>query len=330
VLRREKYKILFVVLVSILLLGETRAKAGENGTVRCRHQFTDSTATITLAGLKQPIIILQITDTHISILDSSEQEFHSYSGRMDRAFVKREHFRTKELATPAERFLELLATAKKHRVDLILLTGDIVNNPSKSSVAFVVKAIRESGIPTLYVSGNHDWHYEGMEGSSDQLRKTWNKNLRPLYGKHSLPAYAYRFKGITFIAIDNSTYQVDEKQLAFFKKEIGRGRPVILLSHIPYYLPGISRGVGSCGNPQWGWDQDHNYETERRERWPKTGNSHSTRDFVDQLVQTPNLIAIFTGHNHHSRVEKISESTAQYTTAAGFSGASRMIIVQPE
>lgn len=57
-----------------------------------------------------------------------------------------------------------MALAKEQKVDRIVLTCDIINNPSKSSVDFVHKSIQNTGIPSIYIAGNHDWHYEGMKG----------------------------------------------------------------------------------------------------------------------------------------------------------------------
>ncbi len=319
-----------VAVAGLIFSTLTPCRANEAPVLRCVHQSTDSTADLTINGLKQPLRILQITDVHISVIDSSEKKYHAFSRRMDNAFITREHYRTKEPAAALPRFLGLLHKAKQEKVDLIVLTGDIVNNPSRSSVAFVTRAIKECGIPALYIPGNHDWHYEGMEGSSEKLRQTWTKkSLKPLYGDHSLMAYAVDCKGVRIIAIDNSTYQVNEKQLAFFKREAGRGGPVVLLSHIPYYIPGSERAFG-CGNPNWGWDQDRGFETERRQRWPKSGNSRSTVEFVELLGHTPNLVAVLAGHIHHNVSQKIADHAWQYSTAAAFAGASRLITIKPE
>ena len=88
------------------------------------------------------------------------------------------------------------------------------------------------------IHGNHDWHYEGMRGKLDTLRDTWIENrLLSLYqGKNPLMA-AYDIKGIRFLAIDNSTYEINDEQLAFFSKHAASGLPLVLLVHIPMYAP---------------------------------------------------------------------------------------------
>ena len=302
-------------------------------TIAVRHNSTDDTATIQVGGLEKPLVVLHITDAHASVADKREAQYEPYTSRMDNAYGKeREHWRTKKKATTATHFLDLLASAKDRNADLIALTGDIVNNPSQSSVQFIRKAIKATGIRWLYIPGNHDWHYEGMAGTSDALRTTWTqRRLVPLYqGRRSL-CYAMRIGGINFVALDNSTYQVSAGQLAFYEKEIARGLPTVLLLHIPIYTPGDAGrdATGSCGNPSWGWDTDRNFAIERRERWPKSGNMKSTTDFVDRVRKTENLIAVLAGHTHKARTDKLSDSATQYVTQAACDGGSRFVTFAP-
>ncbi len=130
-----------------------------------------------------------------------------------------------------------------------MLTGDIVNNPSRSSKNFVYTALEDSGIEYLFISGNHDWHYEGMKGTADELRDKWaNETLKPLYkGKNPL-YYASVKAGINFVAIDNSTYQVSQQQLDFFKAELQKNKPTVLLCHIPIYTGLVGEKVSTCGD----------------------------------------------------------------------------------
>jgi hypothetical protein len=144
-----------------------------------------------------------------------------------------------------------------------------------------------------------------MEGSLDSLRATWiEKRLLPLYqGNHPLMA-AYDIKGVRFLAIDNSTYQITEEQLVFFTEQVASGRPLVLLVHIPMYAPGKGISYG-CGNPQWGAATDRNYELERRPRWPESGHTQTTLNFHKQVFAAPNLLGIFAGHIHRNSLEII-------------------------
>lgn len=123
------------------LLVAIHAARGEPPTIKpiaTSHSSTDDTATIRVAGLKRPVLVLHVSDAHVSVEDKGEEPYRDCGSRMDKAYGKpRAHYRTKLKALPAAQFLELMALAKNRRVDLIALGGDIVNNPSQASVEFV-------------------------------------------------------------------------------------------------------------------------------------------------------------------------------------------------
>lgn len=99
----------------------------------------------------------------------------------------------------------------------------------------------------MYSSGNHDWHYEGLPGSSEALRTEWReKSLLPLYGGRN-PSHWYEDTpcGLRFIGIDNSTYQVSDAQLEFFLEQVNNPAPIVLLVHIPLFLPELQDALYS-------------------------------------------------------------------------------------
>jgi predicted MPP superfamily phosphohydrolase len=303
------------------------------GKYTVQHQWTDSTARIEVQGLRQGLKVLHLSDTHVTCSDDTDLPFKQYSARMDRAYQQTRHYQTGVSSVPIEYLRRLLQFAQGEKVDFIVLTGDIVNNPSRTSVSAIVRELRNVNIPYAYVAGNHDWHYEGMTGTADQLRETWRKkHLRPLYPTDALSHYAAVRAGINFIAIDNSTYQVTEQQAAFFQAQMALGLPSVLLMHIPLSL-GSFRSL-QCGHPNWGSQRDRNYKIERRQRWPETGNFKSTMGFVRQVAQSNNLVAILCGHIHSARVDRVtplafpettSPSALQYTTRAGAVGGHRLV-----
>ena len=124
----------------------------------------------------------------------------------------------------------------------------------------MLSKIEAIGIPYIYIAGNHDWHYEGMTGELELLRDKWiKKRLMPLYQGNNPLMAAYDIKGIRFLAIDNSTYEINDKQLIFFSEQVASGLPLVLLIHIPMYAPGKKISFG-CGNPFWGASTDLNFE----------------------------------------------------------------------
>ena len=256
-------------------------------------------------AIQEPLKVVQIADTHLFKDDERGVPYKGFSDRMAKAYNQTEHFKTGLITNPEEAFEQTLAFAKKTNADLITLIGDIFSFPSEAAIEWVLSKLEETNIPFIYTAGNHDWHYEGMEGDLESLRDTWiKKRLMPLYqNNHPLMA-AYDFKGIRFLAIDNSTYQINEEQLAFFTAQVDTGIPMVLLVHIPMYAPGKNISFG-CGNPNWGADTDRNFNLERRPQWPQNGHTTTTLNFHRKVFGAPNLLGVFSGHIHRNSIEII-------------------------
>jgi predicted MPP superfamily phosphohydrolase len=289
---------------------------------QCTHNSSALETAIVIDGLNKPFNVMQITDSHISCDNDSDSEYETYSARMNRAYISVNHFRTNEKVTPLQCFEDLMGIAQKANVELIALTGDIVNYPSATAVEAVRNLVAGSGIPHIYVAGNHDWHYEGMKGSANELRQEWcERRLKPLYSGNSMFCSSLVVNGINMITIDNSTYQITEEQLEFYRQQKARPEPILIFSHIPYYMPSLRI---CCGHPDWGATVDGNFEIERRERWPEAGNSSCTEAFIQELMTTDRLAGIFTGHWHQSSYIA-SADKKQCVTAAAFNGQYRII-----
>ena len=292
----------------------------------CSHNNTSLETVIVIDGLSKPFNVMQITDSHISCDNDADREYETYSARMNRAFPLVTHFKTNEKVTPLQCFEELMDIARKENVDLIALTGDIVNYPSATAVEAVRKLVTATGIRHIYVAGNHDWHYEGMKGSANELRQEWcTTRLKPLYTGSNLFCSSLIINGINMLTIDNSTYQITEEQLGFYKQQKARPEPLVIFSHIPYYMPSLRI---CCGHPEWGAQADRNYEIERRERWPESGNAPATNELIRQIMTTERLAGIFTGHWHQSSYVTTADKK-QCITAAAFNGQYRMIRFMP-
>lgn len=273
-----------------------------------------------LEALANPVKIIQITDTHLWSDDQRGEPFKKYSQRMAKAYNITKHFRTGEDTTPERSFEEVLELAVKKNADLLALTGDIFSFPSELAIEWVYRKLNDTGIPYIYVAGNHDWHYEGMEGTSNNLREIWTKKRLNLLYQGSDPMMASRkVKGIDVLAIDNSTFEISPEQLEFFRKYARSGNPFVLFMHIPLYVPGRSLGYG-CGNPSWGGESDKSFELEGRRRWPESGHTKITMDFCSEVFSAPNLLGVFAGHVHQQSIDVV-RGTPQFCAKANATGA---------
>ena len=288
-----------------MTLGGSASDAEQVSAENMRGTFStnDNQMAIYTCAQVKPTKILHITDTHLSLDDERGVPYQEYSKRMAGAYKSNSHFQTGGNYSAEESFELTLEVAKKERADFLAFTGDTFSFPSEAAVEWVQQELKETAIPYAYIAGNHDWHYEGMEGSSQELRETWTvKHLTPMYqGNHPLYA-AYDFNGMRFVCIDDSTYEILPEQLEFFRAQVKSGLPLLLLMHIPLYMPGRSVGFG-CGHPDWGEKTDRNYEIERRQKWRKEGHTEVTMDFYQEVFDAPNLLAILTGHIHQQLLD---------------------------
>lgn len=283
------------------------ASASEPLAVQRDFSLTGAHLRYQVPGLTQPAHILFFSDTHLWLTDGREDPFRQYSDRMAGAYNQTQHFSGKGSTHPQEAFETTLAYARDNAVELIILGGDIFSFPSEAAIDWAVARLEETGIPYVFTAGNHDWHYEGMPGSIAQLRATWSsKRLLPLYQGEN-PLMTFRdIRGIRFIILDNSTYEITAEQLDFFRTHTATGMPCFLAVHIPFYVPGRPVSFG-CGHPEWGAATDRIHEIEKRERWPVHGHTPTTMAFHETVFNTSNLLGILAGHTHTSSIDVFRE-----------------------
>jgi len=246
--------------------------------------------------------LIMLADTHLFRDDQRGEAYKQYSGRMAKAYNQTRHFQNNEPTNPEE------------------LGGDIFSFPSEAAIEWVLDKLKSANLPYVYVAGNHDWHYEGMKGSSGYLRETWiQKRLLPLYQQEDPMMTVREINGVRLVVLDNSDYQITREQLAFFQKEIISGKPIILIVHIPLYAPERSMGFG-CGHPEWGAKTDNNYELEKRERWPEAGHTSTTKAFYNEVFSAPNLLGVLAGHTHRQSLD-VQNGIPQIVTHANAHGA---------
>ncbi len=281
--------------------------------------------------VKTPVKLMLISDTHLWMSDSREDPFRKYSDRMSKAYNQTKDFRTLLDSNPMEEFQKTIEFAKKASPDALFILGDLVSYPSEAGIEWAKNLLDSSGIPYYYTNGNHDWHYEGMEGTEIELREEWTRRrLAPLFRGQNHLLYSVDVKGLKVVMLDDSVYEILPEQLELFKKEMKEGKPSLMMSHIPLYAPGFGAGYG-CGHPDWNASTDINYKIERRPRWPEGGHSETTFAFWKEVIKSHrkyNLLATFAGHVH-TQSQSIVDGWPQFTLKANLTGAYNIVEVHP-
>ena len=281
---------IFLSSVSALLAG---------GIVSCSKKCGKSAEKIpfsaTLSGSKLNIFsdkirggggkILFVADTHIAFPDGLVAPYDGYAARMAKYGLRSVGVLEK-----------IVAKAESEKYAAIILGGDIFNYPSSKNIKEVLSVLSSSKVPCHYLAGNHDWHFEGEDGSDSEQRARWLAALKPLYFGENPLIYSKKICGVNFVMLDNSTYEISREQLDAFKRVLSEGLPVIVCAHIPFYVPG--RDIFFCGDPEWGAKNDPYYKIERRQPWSPAGVSSTTSEFCELLFSAPNVWGVLAGHIH--------------------------------
>lgn len=267
----------------------------------------------------QELVILQISDSHLSGMAPSDI-FMAYGKRMRDAYAPGE---------AKANFLSILAQATKEKADLIVLSGDIFNYPSADEVSFVKTNLEKTGIPFMYVNGNHDWHFESEEGTLEELRSKWSTStLSLMFQDRNYKGYSLIVRGYRILMLDDSTWQFDAAQVKIVEEALAAPEPIIVVVHIPLFIEGnIDSPLLSCGNPLWGFKTDTGYLLEKREQFPESGNLPTTMAVMRMINESRKVVAVLSGHIHKPRIELLNINFKQYSTPASVLGGYQIIRV---
>ena len=327
-MKRLLFSVLFVLLATTALLTLSSATKRSKRAPEVVYSSDGSEVKIYSTEVEDTLRLLVIADTHLWLSDEREEPFRKYSARMAGAYNETRHFKTGEKTNPQRELLRALQLAQKRGADAVAMLGDMVSYPSERGVEWLKHVLDTTAIPYYYTCGNHDWHYEGMEGSRQSLRSKWREErLSPLFRGQNQDAYTAQIKGVRLFFVDESTYEVQPQQLAAVEAERKSGRPFLLFHHIPFYAPGRPVGYG-IGHPDWGAKTDDGYQFERRERWAEGGHKQVDYRFYDAVTTAPNLLASFAGHVHIYGVDIIN-GRPHYTVEANFRGGYYFVTVMP-
>ena len=299
--------------------------------MRIVHSWTDLSATIGVEGLTQPVRVLHVADTHMALIDDRDAEHVATCRGRSNRFGHRHQNRDAQgkPITPEKAFTDMMVAASSQALDLIALTGDIIDFPSQANVGGVIAGVEIAGAPMLYTAGNHDWIFPTVDGTAPPaiLREAWLPALAWLHAGQA--DYSIRdISGVRFLAVDDSTYQISEDQLEFTRKGLAAGLPTIILTHIPLSLPTLRdptiekmQSPILLGDPDW--------PLADRRRLGIGEDAPATLEFVRLVANAENLVAILCGHIHFPHVDAVSLQAVQYVTAPGYAGEYRLVELRP-
>ena len=270
-----------------------------------RMYFTADTIDI---GIDEPFYFIHIGDTHVSYID--ERDYNDE--RLVETAGKRIDYCPKDL-----RMLDDVAMKARELDAFIVNTGDLIDFISQKNLDIAKEFNAKNDVFTA--AGNHEYLvYIWDDGDDYERRDRVRDAVKPCFTNDI--EFSVRIEhGVKFIAIDNSFHNIDPWQLDRFKEELAKDdMPIILALHVPLYAPDMFEFQMAKLNyefPAWLMcvpeelmREYHYSETDYEEQKA----NESTKAFYDLILNTPEIKAIVTGHNHAHFVSQITPTLKQY------------------
>lgn len=273
---------------------------------------------IRVPGLKNNYTFLHVTDLHASAF-SGEDTSAMTAERINLITVRRNAFRADGLFAE-ERMPYMFSYADEINADLVLMTGDILDFPSKKNLSLLKESISNARTPTLFALGNHDWCY----GDGDYFSANAIQNQIPLFNNISTgepandPYFRYvEYEDLLVVAIDNSmdyvTADTVDKFLALYQKN----KPIILMLHVPFHVDSLV----ADSTKVWGKDLGMGGDT-----GVCAWNSDVQRLYNAVCVaQDTPVVAVIAGHVHFNHEDVFPNGVPQYITTTAYTGDCRVI-----
>ena len=264
-------------------------------------------------GLKKPIKILHVTDTHVSLEDSGvSYPHHKAFGEKNKGYI--------------DYFLQAIAYAKANAMP-ILHTGDLINFLSQANLDYVKEQL--SDVDYMMAAGNHDfcqvvgYHLEDYDYKWKNIKK-----IAP-YVKSNLYFDSKIIGGVNIVTMDDSYYTISDGQTEMLRAESAKGYPILLCMHVPIFEPSLADAVMAEGHPcayVTAPTEEYLKKYSEDRRVQQTPDAATLRA-VDYIKKEPLIKAVLTGHTHINFEAELASGMIQLNTGANYKGYVRELTI---
>lgn len=278
---------------------------------------------IAIPGISREYNLLFLTDNHMVLPETeASQEIMDYSDQRLAQFTEETGI------VSSDQFLSWISSSGEWKLDALLLGGDIIDSPSPANISYLNDSLEQLEIPYIYAPGNHDWTYP-WEYMTEKGKKEYLPLLSPYmvsvkneFSKNTA-FHTLEFDDFIIAAINNSDNQIPPEALEGYKKIAEKGKPVLLLLHVPFYTQPLLDKTSSV--------------------WQNSvvlgGGIHGgvypndvSAEFIGLITAKDSPVAaVLAGHVHLSDISYIQgeKEILQITGDAGFKGRGTIIHITP-
>lgn len=307
-------RIMGLMVLALAAAGAFAAEAAFLSEEAVEEQLRPAEETIVLPGIKGEYRFLFVTDSHVVVMDGSENPKESSYGA-----ERLNLFRT-DGKSAAGQFTGWMDYAARQELDGVLLGGDIVDFPSQANLGFLKGQLEGLKCPYLYTPGNHDWTYP-WEYLTEKGKQEYLPLLAP-YTRGNTDLNVLDYGEFLIAAADNSSGQFTEAAARGLADVCGRGKPVILLIHVPVLSQSVlikAREVWKGGVVLGGGNYGGIYPDD------------ASRKVLDLISAKDSPVrAVLAGHVHFADRDMVegADGVVQLVGDAGFKGAATVIRIK--
>ncbi|MCR5777016.1 MAG: metallophosphoesterase [Lachnospiraceae bacterium] len=307
-LKKNKYNILNLIIILIVIIA---ALAAVYILKRPFPEIEIKAETVEVEGLKKNYNIFFLSDSHICLTDE----------RDDSAVIEKEQLRSAILFT-TERieswrtFDALIKKAKGTKQDLMILGGDIIDSAMYASIEYVKKTMDSQPYPYLYYSGNHDFEY----GTEYYTSTAFSEYLPRLTELNRTRSYQVKeLEDLIIFVADDYGNNISAEALEGFKKEIKKGKPMVVCLHVPLEpITGDNSLVECCKDVMGA-------STDGKSRGTIGPNgctpNNITSEFMKLLMDDDSPVAlVLAGHIHFYHKDKLNDKIVQIISGGAYQG----------
>lgn len=266
-------------------------------------------------GLKAPVKLLHVTDTHIAFADPQHPS--------DRQAL----FDGEQEGQTASYFEQALDYAREHQLT-ILHTGDLIDFLSQRSFDYIDEKL--ANVDYIYAAGNHDYcHFVG-EAKEDEFYKWEQMKLSAPHFRSNLWFDSRIIGGLNIVTLDDSYYHISQGQIEMLRAEAARGLPILLCMHNPLFTQAYAdekirhssiTELFTVGTPR-----EYLYRCNDH-RFLQQVADETTLRAIDYIQNEPAIKAIVAGHIHQNFESTLDNGIPQICTHGTFAGYVRELTI---
>ena len=303
-----KKSIVYIICIFTLLLCGC---SGKEAKLTVRQEEVD------IRGFDGEFKIYFLADSLMSLCDDRDPDV------LEKAASRKEMFMHDGMDA-TETFDSIMKDASSRKEDILILGGDIIDSAMYESIDYLTKELKKPGVPYIYYMGNHDFEY-GTEYFSEKAYSEYLPRLDELHGDASYQVKEY--DDLILFAADDENSQISAEALSAYREIAEKGKPVILLLHVPIEpLTDDTSLLDKCIEV-WGPSD----AGKSRVTMGVNGcyPNETTAQFLDLVLAEDSPVElVLAGHVHFYHRDMLNDHTLQLITGAAFEGESMYITVR--